>query len=391
MNVPPDIAAGAADMVAWRRQLHQQPELAFDEQKTAQFIKDRLKSWDIPFREGFAGTGLVATIEGAAGPGRQIGLRADMDALPISEESDAPHRSRVPGVMHACGHDGHVAILLGAARHLAANRRFAGTVHLILQPAEENEGGGEAMIRDGLFAKFPCDAVFALHNWPGLPVGKVACRPGAMMAADHRFVVALRGRSAHAAMPQLGHDAIYGAGALIQALQSAVSREIDPLSPAVVSVTTIRGGSATNAIADKVTLEGTSRSFDIATGDQIEAAVRRIVARTAEAHRLDAHITYRRRVPAVVNDAAESRHVIAAARSVLGGESVADALPSMASEDFACMLTERSGALFWLGAGEDHIPLHHPSFDFNDDLLVVGASMLSAVAVEAAAAPGPGT
>jgi hippurate hydrolase len=368
------IAAFQDEMAAWRRSIHAHPETAFEEHRTAAFVADRLRAFGIATEQGLARTGVVGRLEGrAAGPA--IGLRADMDALHIHEQTGAPYRSQVDGKMHACGHDGHTAMLLGAARYLAEARNFAGTVYFIFQPAEENEGGGRVMVEEGLFARCPVEAVYGLHNWPGQGAGTIAVRPGPMMAAYDVFEIVVTGRGCHAAMPHQGIDPVVASAALVTALQSIASRMVDPLQSAVVSVTQIHGGDTWNVIPDSVTLRGTARSFRPEVQDGIETAIRRIAAGVASAHGVTADLRYERRYPATINSAAEAELAARAAGQVVGeGNVIRDPTPSMGSEDFAFMLQARPGSYVWLGIGEDRPRLHNPRYDFDDAALAVGAS-----------------
>lgn len=376
MPVIEAIAARAADLIAWRRDLHAHPETAFEEHRTADKVAGLLHGWGYDVDRGLAGTGVVGTLRTGDGPA--VGLRADMDALPIAELGEAAHRSTHPGRMHACGHDGHMAMLLGAARHLAEARPFRGTLRVIFQPAEENEGGGRVMVQEGLFERLPVDAVYGLHNWPGLAAGRFAVREGTMMAAFDVFEVRVDGQGCHGAMPHLGTDAVVAAAQMVLALQTVVSRGADPLDAAVVSVTQIQGGDTWNVIPGTVTLRGSARSLRPAVQDRMEADLRRIVAGVAAAHGVEASVRYERRYPPTINTGAEATLAAAAARDVLGTDAV-DEEPraSMGAEDFAFMLQQRPGAYAWIGAGsvaECGGTLHNPRYDFNDEILVAGAS-----------------
>jgi hippurate hydrolase len=370
------IADFHADMTAWRRQLHAHPETAFEEHETASFVAARLAELGLPTDRGLAKTGVVATIAGNR-PGPAIALRADMDALHIHERNGFAHASTEPGKMHACGHDGHTAMLLGAARYLAETRNFAGTVHVVFQPAEENEGGGRAMVEEGLFRRFPVDAVYGMHNWPGLPVGEFAVRPGAMLAACDLFEIVVEGTGAHAALPHLGIDPIICAAQIATALQTVTSRNTHPLESAVLSITQFHGGDTWNVIPDRVVLRGTARSFKPELSGRIEAALRRIATGTAAAMGARVEITYDRRYPATVNSAAETEVAIAAASAVVGPSHVdRNVQPTMGSEDFAFMLNEKPGCYIFIGngVGERSAGLHNPHYDFNDEILPIGAS-----------------
>ena len=371
------IAEFHADMTAWRHHLHAHPETAFEEHATAEFVAEKLASFGIEVHRGLAGTGVVGTIKGGKGPGGAIGLRADLDALHVAEKNGFAHRSQNAGRMHACGHDGHTTMLLGAARYLAETRGFAGTVHLIFQPAEENEGGGRVMVEEGLFEKFPVDAVFGMHNWPGQSVGTIAVRPGPMMAAYDVFELNVQGRGAHAAMPHNGVDPVVAAAQIVTALQTIASRNTNPLDAVVVSVTQVHGGDTWNVIPDEVVLRGTCRAFRPEVQDGIEPAIRRIAGGVCSALDASFALKYERRYPPTINSEAETARAQAAAAKVVGTENVIrDPVPSMGSEDFAFMLQAKPGAYVWLGNGPQAggCGLHNPHYDFNDEILPLGAS-----------------
>lgn len=370
----------AEEMRAVRRDIHRHPELAYREERTATLIAERLRSWGIEVHERIGGTGVVGVLQSGTAS-RAIGLRADMDALPIQEASGATHASVHDGVMHGCGHDGHIAMLLTAARYLAQTRRFDGRVHLIFQPAEEGQAGAHAMIEDGLFKRFPCAEVYALHNWPSLPAGTIATRPGPIMAAADRFEITVNGPGGHAAQPHLTADAILCAAQIVTGANTLVARRIAPSANAVLSVTRIHGGSSHNVLPAEVKLTGTVRTFDPAVQDRLEAALRELVEGTAKAAGCTATIDYVRYYPATINDAACANHVLEASRALFGGALVPDA-PAATSEDFAFMLREVPGAYVWLGQGSStHAsPLHDPRYDFNDDVLATGAVLLASLA-----------
>jgi amidohydrolase len=364
-------------MTAWRRDLHAHPETAFEERRTAGQVAALLRSFGIEVEEGVARTGVVGTLRGNAPGGRAIALRADMDALPIEEKNGFMHASQHHGRMHACGHDGHTAMLLGAAKYLAETRNFAGTVHFIFQPAEENEGGARLMVEEGLLERYPVEVVYGMHNWPGLPAGEFAIRPGPMMAAFDVFEIVVAGRGAHAAMPHLGIDPIIAAAQIVGGLQTIASRNIHPLQGAVVSVTQIHGGDTWNVIPDQVVLRGTTRSFDPAVRDALEPAIRRVAEGVCAALGASLEMRYERRYPPTVNSAAETELAAAVAAELVGAEQVRrDLLPSMGAEDFACFLEKRPGAYIWIGNGAaaDQAMLHNPHYDFNDEILTLGAS-----------------
>ncbi len=364
-------------MAEWRHDLHAHPETAFEEHRTSEKVAGLLESFGIEVHRGLAGTGVVGTLKGRHGDGRAIALRADMDALDIAEKNDVPYRSRHEGKMHACGHDGHTAMLLGAARYLAETRNFAGTVHFIFQPAEENEGGARVMVEDGLFEKFPVEAVYGLHNWPGQPVGTIAVRPGPMMAAFDIFELTVAGRGSHGAMPHEGIDPVVVAAEIVGALQTIASRSTDPQDAVVVSVTQIHAGEAWNIIPEEVVMRGTTRSFRPEVQDAIEPAIRRLAEGIAAAHGARATLRYERRYPPTVNSEAAAEVAARAAAEVVGADQVLrDPTPSMGAEDFAFMLQARPGCYVWLGngPGEGGCMLHNPRYDFNDEILTIGAS-----------------
>ncbi|EPC03416.1 amidohydrolase [Litchfieldella anticariensis FP35 = DSM 16096] len=370
------------ELVALRRDLHAHPELAFKEERTAGIVAAELHQLGLEVHEGIAGTGVVGTLRHGEGT-RSIGLRADMDALPIIEQSRLAHASRNAGVHHGCGHDGHTAMLLGAARHLARTRRFDGAVHFIFQPAEEGHGGARVMVEHGLFERFPCDAVYALHNWPDLPVGHAQTRVGPIMAAADRFDIVLRGRGGHAAQPHLTPDVLLAASQLVGQLNTIVARRIDPAESAVLSVTHVSGGASHNVLPAEVALTGTVRSFDPAVQDRIEGALRDAVAGIVLAHGVEADVNYLRYYPATVNSEAEALLAIEAAASV-GLQASLAARPAFTSEDFAFLLRERPGAYLWLGQGGE-CSLHHPCYDFNDEALPYGVRWFCTVAERALA------
>jgi len=364
-----------AEMALWRRDIHAHPETAFEEFRTSDIVADKLKSFGLEVHRGLAKTGVVGKLR-AGNSLRAIGLRADMDALHVQEANDFAHRSQNPGKMHACGHDGHTAMLLGAARHLARTRRFNGTVYFIFQPAEETEGGGRVMVEEGLFDRFPVEAVFGLHNWPGMAVGEFAVMPGAMMASSDSFEIKLSGMGSHAAMPHLGTDTIVAAAALVQALQTVVSRTVSPVESAVLSVTQIHAGDAWNVLPGEVMMRGTTRAFHVDVQDAIESALRRVCDGVAAAHGVTADVSYWRRYPPTINTAAEAATAAAVMRELVGADKVhVDLPPTMGAEDFAFMLQKRPGAYAWIGngPGEGGCILHNPHYDFNDDVLPLGA------------------
>jgi len=368
-----------AAMREWRRHLHQYPETAFEETQTAQFVTAKLREFGLDVHEGLGGTGVVGTLRAGTG-GKKIALRADMDALFIQEHNGFAHKSRHDGKMHACGHDGHTAMLLGAACHLAQQPDFDGTVYFIFQPAEECRAGAKAMIDDGLFALFPADCVFGMHNYPDIPLGQFAVKPGAMMAAFDCFEIILQGQATHAAMPHLGNDAVVAAAHLITALQTIVSRHLNPADAAVVSITQIHAGNTWNAIPDSVTLRGTVRCFKPELQTQIATQLRHLTGQIAAAFNISATVVFNPEnpgYPVTWNSAAETEQARQAAIAIVG-EAGVDGQPasSMGSEDFAFMLQEKPGCYLWIGNGSsaNSCLLHNPHYDFNDAILPIGAA-----------------
>jgi hippurate hydrolase len=366
------------ELAALRRDIHAYPEPAFHETRTADIVARELSVCGIEAHRGLAGTGVVGVLRKGVS-GRSIGLRADMDALHLPEKNAFAHASKNPGLMHACGHDGHTAMLLGAARYLAENvdnLAFDGTVYFIFQPAEESEGGGRVMVRDGLFRQFPTDAVFGLHNWPDIPAGEMAAMSGPVMAATCVFECRLRGKGCHAAMPHQGIDTLVAASHLVIALQTIVSRNLPPCDAAVLSVTQIHGGDALNIVPDDALLRGTIRSFRPDIQALIEAAIHRVCAGIERAFGVQVSMTFDERYPATVNSAAETEICREAASGILGVEKVRrNEPPSMAAEDFSYMLREKPGCYVWLGSGsESSHSLHNPHYDFNDGILGIGVS-----------------
>ncbi|TAK43850.1 MAG: amidohydrolase [Betaproteobacteria bacterium] len=366
----------AGEMTAWRRDLHRHPETAFEEHRTSEVVVRRLESFGVAVHRGLGKTGVVGTLKAGSG-GRAIGLRADMDALHIQEQNGFEHRSVNAGRMHACGHDGHTAMLLGAAKYLAETRNFDGTVHFIFQPAEENEGGGRAMVADGLFAKFPCDSVYGMHNYPGIAVGHFETRPGPMMASFDIFEIELQGRGSHAALPHTGVDPILAGASLVQALQSVVSRNVSPVDAGVVSVTQFHGGDTWNVIPDGIVLRGTTRAFRPETQDLIERRLREIAENVARTFGATAKVRYERCYPPVVNSERETAFCAELLRGLVGAQNVnANTEPVMGSEDFAFMLQVKPGCYVFIGngPGDGGCLLHNPHYDFNDTILPLGAS-----------------
>jgi amidohydrolase len=364
------------DAIAWRQRLHAHPELGYQEHQTSRLVAQLLASFGCEVSCGLAGTGVIGTLRRGAGP--VIGLRADMDALPILELSDLPHKSTHQDVMHACGHDGHTAILLATAKWLAETGKFRGTVHFVFQPAEENLGGARKMVEEGLFERFPMDGIYALHNWPGLPLGHVALNSAEMMASLDSFEIELTGKSCHAAMPERGADPIVAAAHLVLALQTIPSRRLAPQSSAVVSVTQIIGGEAINVIPEKVILRGTFRCLQNEIRSQVQQLIDEFVATLPNVFGVQGKIHYFPGYPVTVNSPEQAHYVRAAAAEVVGEQQVHWQLPaSMASEDFACMLAHCPGAYFWLGVDDKDAcaPLHNACYDFNDRVIATGVQI----------------
>ena len=391
----------AVDFAALRRDLHAHPELGFEEERTAAIVAARLGEWGIEVHTGVAHTGVVGVIHGRQNSpsSRVVGLRADMDALPVPEHNRFEHRSRHAGKMHACGHDGHTAMLLAAAQQLAQEPDFEGRVVVIFQPAEEGRGGAQAMIAEGLFERFPVEAVFGLHNWPGLPAGSFAVGPGPVMASANTFKVVVHGRGGHAALPHAGVDPVLVACQLVQAWQTIVSRNVKPIDTAVLSVTMLHAGEAGNVIPDSCTLEGTVRCFRTEVLDVVEQRLRTIAEHTALAAGARCETEFLRRAPPVVNHAFEAEFAAGVVRDVFGPERLLRQEPSMPSEDFAFMLQARPGCYAFIGNGDGAhrghghgdgpCMLHNPSYDFNDALLPTGAAYWAALARRWLAAPAP--
>ena len=380
MPVINSIAALSDEMTEWRRDFHAHPEIAFQEVRTSQKVAERLADWGIEVHRGLGRTGVVGVLHGRGDSGRSIGLRADMDALPMTEENEVPWKSTKPGVFHGCGHDGHTSMLLGAAKYLSETRNFDGTVHFIFQPAEEGAGGGREMVKDGLFERFDCNEVYALHNWPMLPAGKVGVKPGPMMAATDTFDIRIKATGGHAAMPHNCVDPAVIAAQIVLALQSLVSRNTDPLDNAVVSVTQVHVGSAYNVIAEEAFLCGTVRTFNPAVSTMIEQGMARIVENTARAFGAEGTVSYLNGYPATVNHERQTEIAAAAAADVVGDDGIVrDIAPVMGGEDFSYMLLERPGAYVWVGqgGGPSACNVHNPRYDFNDQILPIGASFLA--------------
>ena len=369
------ITERASPMQAWRHELHAHPELGFEEVWTSDFIAEKLESFGIEVHRGIAKTGVVGVIRGHHTGNRAIGLRADIDALPITEMNNFAHRSQHDGKMHACGHDGHTAMLLGAAQYLAETRNFSGDVVVIFQPAEEGGAGGKVMVEEGLFRNFAVETVWGLHNWPGLSFGKAIVHHDVSMAASDIFNIVLKGKAGHAAMPQTSIDAIPAGASLVQSLQTIVSRKTSPLEAAVISVTEFHSGTTHNIIADRAEISGTARYLNREMGDFIEAQMRHIAESVGKMHACEVEFVWEYGYPPTINHSEQSEQAADVLRDLLGQNSViVDAPPSMGSEDFSYMLEERAGSYIWLGAGEEEAGLHNSSYDFNDKLLPLGAS-----------------
>lgn len=382
MPVHNRIAAFADDLTEWRRDLHAHPELAFQEHRTSDLVAQKLASWGIEVTRGIAGTGLVGTLRNGNSP-RAVGIRADMDALPMPEANNFAHRSQNEGVMHACGHDGHTTMLLGAARYLAETRNFDGTVHFIFQPAEEAGGGGEVMVKEGLFNRFPCDMVFGAHNDSTIPVGQMTAVPGAVCANTDDFLIRIKGRGGHAARPHRAIDPVVIGAQLVLGLQTLVARRVDPLDSAVLSTCMFHAGTASNVIPDVAELTGTVRTLKAETREAMERMMRELVMSTAQAHGAEAEFSFNRGYPSVVNDPAAVERAALAGVKVLGETKVIrQRLPGMGGEDFAYMAQKVPGCFVRIGQAEGTKgaqPVHTVTYDFNDDVLPIGASLWAAL------------
>lgn len=384
MNLIPEIEASHEEIKALRRTIHAHPELRYEETGTSKLVAESLERWGITVHRGLGKTGVVGVLKRGSGNG-SIGLRADMDALPIQEINTFEHRSTHPGRMHACGHDGHTAMLLGAAKHLAEHGNFNGTIVFIFQPAEEGGAGARAMIEDGLFKRFPVDAVFGIHNWPGMPAGHFGVVSGPIMASSNEFRITIRGIGSHAAMPHNGRDPVFTAVQIANGLQGIITRNKKPIDTAVLSITQIHAGDAVNVVPDEAWLGGTVRTFTVETLDVIEERMRKIVEATASAYDCEAELHFHRNYPPTINDAEQTKFAAEAMTAVVGKDKVnASVEPTMGAEDFSFMLLEKPGCYAFLengnGGHRDHghgagpCMLHNASYDFNDDLLSVGSS-----------------
>jgi hippurate hydrolase len=383
MQLLDSIVTQAAAIAAVRRDLHAHPELCFQEVRTADVVAAKLTEWGIPVHRGLGTTGVVGIIKNGTSA-RAVGLRADMDALPMQEFNTFAHASQHAGKMHACGHDGHTAMLLAAAQHFAKNRNFDGTVYVIFQPAEEGGGGAREMIKDGLFEKFPMEAVFGMHNWPGSQVGQFAVSPGPVMASTAEFKIVIRGKGSHAAMPHLGIDPVPIACQVVQAFQNIISRNVKPIDAGVISVTMIHAGEATNVVPDSCELQGTVRTFREEVQVLIEKRMQQVAEHVCAAHEARCEFEYVRNYPATVNSEAEAEFARQVMVSIVGEHNVQVQEPTMGAEDFAFMLQAKPGAYCFIangdgshrdmGHGAGPCMLHNPSYDFNDDLIPLGAT-----------------
>lgn len=383
MKLLDSIVTQAASIAAVRRDIHAHPELCFEEVRTADVVAAKLTEWGIPIHRGLGTTGVVGIVKAGTSP-RAIGLRADMDALPMQEFNTFAHASQHKGKMHACGHDGHTAMLLAAAQHFAKNRNFDGTVYLIFQPAEEGGGGAREMIKEGLFERFPMDAVFGMHNWPGYQVGKFAVSPGPVMASTSEFRVVIRGKGSHAALPHNGIDPVPIACEMVQAFQTIISRNKKPIDAGVISVTMIHAGEATNVVPDSCELQGTVRTFTVEVQDLIERRMKQIAEHLCAAHDATCEFSFDRNYPPTVNSPAEAEFARKVMASIVGEDNVVVQEPTMGAEDFAFMLQAKPGAYCFIangdgshremGHGGGPCMLHNPSYDFNDDLIPLGAT-----------------
>lgn len=380
MDILPEIKSKSDQYKAWRRKMHAMPELAFEERLTSDFIAAQMEKFGIQIDRGMAETAVVGTLHGKGGPnGKAIALRADMDALPMDEHNEFDHKSCHDGKMHGCGHDGHSAMLLGAAEYLAEHTdTFDGTIYFVFQPAEEGQAGAKRMVEEGFFDKYPCQAIYGMHNWPGLPVGKMAIRPGPMTANSDRFDIVLTGKGGHAAFPHLNKDVIVAGSALVSALQTIVSRKVSANDSAVVTTSIFQAGSgAHNVMPNDAKIGGSVRTFGEDARDAMKLAITDIATHTAAAHGVTADVKYHYGYPSVVNSPDETDMAIKAARDIVGKDNVDDNYPPvMGAEDFAFFLQHSKGAYIALGQSSESnkAPLHSPNYDFNDDITPIGAS-----------------
>jgi amidohydrolase len=384
MNINKQIQVLIPEMREWRHHIHQNPEIAYEENNTSDFIAQKLNEFGIEVHRGFGGTGIVGVIQGKhkGTSNKSIGIRADMDALPMSEKTNLIYSSKNEGKMHACGHDGHSTMLLGAAKYLAETRNFCGTVYCIFQPAEEGgNAGAKAMINDGLFTKFHIDSVWGIHNWPGVPVGRAVIHKGFAMAGGDIIILTIEGKGGHAAQPQFSNDPIVSAGLTITALQTAISRQLNPFDQAVLSLTKINGGSAFNVIPDNVSIGGTLRSTNKKTRDDMLTKIKKIASNACDINNCKVNLEIRPGYPSTINDIKSAEFASKVFEDTFGIGSL-DTIekPTMTSEDFSYMLQEKPGAYIWLGAGENSEKLHSVYYDFNDELLPIGAAYWSNLA-----------
>jgi len=384
MRLIESILADVATIATLRRDIHAHPELCFEERRTADVIAKALTDWGIPVHRGLGKTGVVGIVKNGTSP-RAVGLRADIDALPMTEMNHFAHASQHPGKMHACGHDGHTAMLLAAAKHLSRHRNFGGTVYLVFQPAEEGGGGAREMMKDGLFEKFPMEAIFGAHNWPGMAVGHFALRPGPVFASSNEFKITVKGKGAHGAMPHNGIDPVPAACQMVQAFQTIISRNKRPIDTGVISVTMIHTGEATNVIPESCVIEGTVRTFTTEVLDLIERRMKTVAEATCAAFECACEFSFTRNYPPTINHAAETEFARQLLCDVVGSENVHEFEPTMGAEDFSYFLQGKPGCYFLIGNGDGGhragghgmgpCMLHNPSYDFNDDLIPLGATV----------------
>ena len=398
MQLIESILADAAAIATIRRDIHAHPELCFEEVRTADVIAKALTDWGIPIHRGLGKTGVVGIVKNGTSH-RAVGLRADIDALPMTEHNQFAHASTHPGKMHACGHDGHTAMLLAAARHLARHRNFDGTVYLVFQPAEEGGGGAREMMKDGLFEQFPMEAIFGAHNWPGMPVGHFALKSGGMLASSNEFRIVIRGKGSHAALPHNGIDPVPIACQMVQGFQTIITRNRRPVDPGVISVTMIHAGEATNVVPDSCELQGTVRTFTFELLDLIEQRMKEVAVHTCAAFGATCEFEFTRNYPPTINHVKETEFARRVLGSVVGAENVLDFEPTMGAEDFSFFLQAKPGCYFMIGNGDGAhregghglgpCMLHNPSYDFNDELIPLGATAWVRLAEEWLAAPRP--
>jgi hippurate hydrolase len=396
MQLIESILADAAAITTLRRDIHAHPELCFEEVRTADVIAKALTDWGIPIHRGLGKTGVVGIVKNGTSA-RAVGLRADIDALPMTEHNQFAHASRHPGKMHACGHDGHTAMLLAAARHLARHRHFDGTVYLVFQPAEEGGGGAREMMKDGLFEQFPMEAIFGAHNWPGMAVGQFALKSGGMMASSNEFRIVIRGKGSHAALPHNGIDPVPVACQMVQAFQTIITRNRRPVDPGVISVTMIHAGEATNVVPDSCELQGTVRTFTFELLDLIEQRMKAVAEHTCAAFGATCEFEFTRNYPPTINHVKETEFARRVLGSVVGAQNVLEFEPTMGAEDFSFFLQAKPGCYFMIGNGDGThregghglgpCMLHNPSYDFNDELIPLGATAWVRLAEEWLARP----